>query len=133
VMKVNGWRCCGRRAKRCFYGVRLRSQIYYARFGDMARQAIMADPMLDEALDPLLWGPQPSLLSVPRYGPASKGARAGRRDLSVANVGPGRGLHRRADGPDRQCRIFENTLANGWLREPPCCAWCNMATVRAPI
>jgi transposase len=36
------------------YGARLPVHIYHRRFDDMARQAIMADPSLDEALDPLL-------------------------------------------------------------------------------
>jgi transposase len=36
------------------YGVKLPAQIYHARFDDMARHAIAADPSLAEALDPLL-------------------------------------------------------------------------------
>ena len=36
------------------YGFKLPAQIYHARFDDMARQALIADPALAEALDPLL-------------------------------------------------------------------------------
>jgi len=36
------------------YGVKLPAQIYHARFDDMARQAVIADPVLAEALGPLL-------------------------------------------------------------------------------
>jgi transposase len=36
------------------YGLKLPAQLYHARFDDMARQAIAADPALAEALDPLL-------------------------------------------------------------------------------
>ena len=36
------------------YGVRLPAQIYHAHFDDMAHQALMVDPSLGEALDPLL-------------------------------------------------------------------------------
>jgi transposase len=36
------------------YGLKLPTQIYHARFDDMARHAIAADPLLIEALDPLL-------------------------------------------------------------------------------
>ena len=36
------------------YGVKLPAQIYHARFDDMARQALAADPALAEALNPLL-------------------------------------------------------------------------------
>jgi transposase len=36
------------------YGLKLPPQIYHARFDDMARQAVVADPALAEALGPLL-------------------------------------------------------------------------------
>ncbi|MCR6633457.1 transposase [Devosia sp.] len=36
------------------YGFKLPAQIYHARFEDMSRQAVMADPALAEALGPLL-------------------------------------------------------------------------------
>jgi transposase len=36
------------------YGFKLPAQIYHARFDDMARRAVIADPLLAEALGPLL-------------------------------------------------------------------------------
>jgi len=36
------------------YGIKLPPRIYHARFDEMARQVMAADPSLAEALDPLL-------------------------------------------------------------------------------